>query len=41
MADHDQADYGGLQRLADQVRAAEAETAELEDRWLDLSDQLG
>ena len=41
MADHDQADYGGLQRLADQVRAAEAETAELEDRWLDLSDLIG
>ncbi len=37
MAEHEPADYEGLQRLAEQLRAVEAETAELEDRWLELS----
>ena len=41
MAEHDHADYEGLQGLADQLRVVEAETAELEERWLELSDLLG
>ncbi|MFT4134889.1 ABC-F family ATP-binding cassette domain-containing protein [Microbacterium sp.] len=40
MADHDQGDYGGLQRLADDLRAVEDETTELEERWLELSDLI-
>jgi hypothetical protein len=40
MAEHDQSDYEGLQRLGDELRALESETAELEDRWLTLSDLL-
>ena len=40
MADHDQGDYEGLQRLADNLRAVEDETAELEERWLELSDLI-
>jgi len=40
MADHEQSDYEGLQRLADQLRAVEAQTAELEERWLELSDLI-
>ncbi len=39
-ADHDQGDYEGLQRLADNLRAVEDETAELEERWLELSDLI-
>ncbi|WP_163547450.1 ABC-F family ATP-binding cassette domain-containing protein [Candidatus Frankia nodulisporulans] len=41
MADHDQSDYAGLQKLTGQVRAAERETVELEERWLELSDLIG
>lgn len=41
MARHQQGDYEGLQRLADQLRAVEGETAELEERWLELSDLIG
>ncbi|MDO4243492.1 MAG: ABC-F family ATP-binding cassette domain-containing protein [Actinomyces sp.] len=40
MADHDQGDYEGLQTLAGNLRAVEAETAELEERWLELSDLI-
>lgn len=40
MADHEQSDYEGLQRLADQLRAVEAQTAELEERWLELADLI-
>jgi len=40
MADHEQSDYEGLQRLADKLRAVEAQTAELEERWLELSDLI-
>ncbi|WP_144588601.1 ABC-F family ATP-binding cassette domain-containing protein [Brevibacterium casei] len=40
MADHDQGDYEGLQRLADSLRAVEDETTELEERWLELSDLI-
>lgn len=40
MAAHDHADYEGLGRLSDEVRAAESEIAELEERWLALSEHL-
>ncbi|MFC5992998.1 ABC-F family ATP-binding cassette domain-containing protein [Pseudonocardia hispaniensis] len=40
MADHDQSDYAGLQQLTDQLRAVEGETAELEERWIELSENL-
>lgn len=40
MAAHDHSDYAGLQRLMDQLRELEDETATLEDRWLDLSESL-
>ena len=38
MADHEHGDYEGLQQLAARLRAIEEETAELEERWLELSD---
>ncbi len=41
MADHDTADYVGLGKLHDQVRDLEAELSEVEDAWLELSEQLG
>jgi len=41
LAAHDVADYLGLQRLADEERAAQAELADAEARWLELSELLG
>lgn len=41
MADHDHADYTGLQAHADRLREFDAETAQLEERWLELSELLG
>ncbi len=41
MAGHDPADYLGLGRLHDELRELEAEVAELEDAWLELSEQAG
>ncbi len=41
MADHEQSDYEGMQRLADDLRTVEDETAELEERWMELSDAIG
>lgn len=41
MAAHDQADYAGLAALTEKLRSAEAETSELEERWLELSEQVG
>lgn len=40
MAEHDQSDYVGLRKHADDLHALEAEVAELEDRWLELSEKL-
>ncbi len=40
MADHDQSDYAGLERLNDEVRQAEAQTASLEERWFELTELL-
>ncbi|MGW8481620.1 ABC-F family ATP-binding cassette domain-containing protein [Microbacterium sp. NPDC055903] len=41
MAAHDPSDYEGLGRLNDQLRAIEAESAEVEERWFELSEQVG
>lgn len=41
MAAHDQGDYAGLVRLGDELREAEAETAALEQRWFELTEQAG
>ncbi|MBI4900734.1 MAG: ABC-F family ATP-binding cassette domain-containing protein [Actinobacteria bacterium] len=41
MADHDPSDYVGLDRLHDELRDLEAEAGQLEDTWLDLSEQAG
>jgi ATP-binding cassette subfamily F protein uup len=41
LAAHDQADYAGIKALADELRATEAERDELEERWLELSEELG
>ncbi|WP_434081067.1 ABC-F family ATP-binding cassette domain-containing protein [Sanguibacter sp. Z1732] len=38
LADHDQSDYEGLQQHTDKLRELEAEVAQLEERWLELSD---
>lgn len=40
MAEHAQADHTGLVKLADQLQVVEGETAELEERWLELSDLI-
>jgi ATPase subunit of ABC transporter with duplicated ATPase domains len=40
MARHDQGDYVGLGALGDELRALEASVAELETRWLELSEAL-
>ncbi|MCF8589891.1 ABC-F family ATP-binding cassette domain-containing protein [Gordonia liuliyuniae] len=41
MAAHDQGDYTGLGELTEKLRAAQAETEELEERWLELSEIVG
>jgi len=41
MAAHDQSDYAGIGQLSDELRALDAENADLEERWLELSEQLG
>ncbi|WP_449280385.1 ABC-F family ATP-binding cassette domain-containing protein [Leucobacter sp.] len=40
LAEHDQSDYEGLQRHADELREMEAEVAQLEERWLELSESV-
>ena len=40
LADHDQSDYEGLQGHTDELRQAEGEVAELEERWLELSESI-
>ena len=40
MARHDQGDYVGLGALGDELRSLEASVAELETRWLELSETL-
>lgn len=41
MAAHDPNDYGGLAALGEELRAVEAQVAEQEERWLELSEQVG
>ena len=41
MAAHDPGDYAGLAALTEEARALEAQVAELEERWLELSEQAG
>lgn len=41
MAAHDPSDYAGLAELTDRLRAVETETADVEERWLELSEQVG
>ncbi|MGW9114866.1 ABC-F family ATP-binding cassette domain-containing protein [Microbacterium sp. NPDC055683] len=41
MAAHDQGDYAGLGALTAEIRALEEQTAALEERWLELSEQIG
>ncbi|MBB5831707.1 ABC-F family ATP-binding cassette domain-containing protein [Brachybacterium aquaticum] len=41
LADHDQTDYQGLQEITAELREVEQENEELEERWLELSEQLG
>ncbi len=38
IAEHDHSDYSGLGTLTERLRALEAENVDLEDRWLELSD---
>lgn len=40
MAAHDASDYAGLQQLNEQLDAKARETADLEERWLELSELL-
>jgi len=40
IASHDQGDYAGLQKLTAELGELEEEVGTLEDRWLDLSEQL-
>ena len=40
LAEHDQGDYEGLQRLTGSLRELEAEVATVEERWLELSDEV-
>jgi ABC-type multidrug transport system ATPase subunit len=40
IAAHDQSDYVGLGALTDELRALETQLADLETRWLELSEQL-
>ena len=41
LAAHDQSDYAGLQDHTQALRALETEVAELEEQWLEVSDQVG
>ncbi|QIM18997.1 ABC-F family ATP-binding cassette domain-containing protein [Leucobacter coleopterorum] len=40
MAEHDQSDYEGLGVIGDELRLTETEVGELEERWLEISEQL-
>ena len=41
LADHDQSDYVGLGEKMRQISELEAEIAQLEERWFELTEQLG
>ena len=41
LAEHDQSDYAGLATLMAKITAEESEAAALEERWFELTDQVG
>lgn len=41
MATHDPSDYEGLTKLNEKLRAVQQESSEVEERWLELAEQLG
>ncbi|MCV7359842.1 ABC-F family ATP-binding cassette domain-containing protein [Mycolicibacterium fluoranthenivorans] len=41
LAEHDQGDFEGLQGLSGKLRDLETEVAELEEKWLELTEMLG
>ena len=41
LAEHDQSDYAGLGTLSTDLRGLESSLAEVETRWLELSELLG
>ncbi len=41
MAAHDPSDYEGLAALTEELRTLEGQVAEFEERWLELSEQVG
>ncbi len=41
LATHDQSDFDGLGRLSDELRGLETSVAEVESRWLELTELLG
>lgn len=41
LAGHDQSDYEGLQRYTSELSELEADVAQLEERWLELSELVG
>jgi hypothetical protein len=41
LATHDQSDYAGLGKLSDELSALEKTVAEVESRWLELTELLG
>lgn len=41
LAEHDQGDFEGLQGLTGKLRDLETEVAELEEKWLELTEMLG
>jgi ATP-binding cassette subfamily F protein uup len=41
MADHDQSDFAGLQELTEKMQTLQAESDEVEERWMEISELLG
>jgi predicted nuclease with TOPRIM domain len=40
LADHDQSDHVGIARLTGELRKLEAELADTENRWIELSESI-
>lgn len=40
MAEHDQSDFEGLQKFTDEISALKQESNQLEERWLELSEEI-
>ena len=41
LAEHDQSDFAGLGALSNELRTLESSLADIETRWLELSELLG